>query len=183
MGVAQNEIELEYWQQSGALLDSLGHVFAAMVKQYYYKHTVKTADWLYGDKIVGRKLKGKAIVSLAKPGSAYDDPILGKDPQPAHIRGYLKTEEDSGGVHTNSGIPNHAFYIFAVALGGYSWERAGTIWYETMLDKRLKPKATFREFANLTKENAVRLFGEMSTEVQALATAWKRVGISANKSK
>ncbi len=57
---------------------------------------------------------------MSEPGSAYDDPILGKDPQPAHMDQYIQTREDNGGVHLNSGIPNHAFYLAAKALGGYA---------------------------------------------------------------
>jgi len=84
---------------------------------------------------------------------------------------------DDGGVHTNSGIPNHAFYLAAIALGGYAWEKAGRIWYETLRDKRIKPTATFRQFARLTVQNAAHFFG--SAERQAVAAAWAEVGIKA----
>ena len=59
----------------------------------------------------------RALRSMAAPGTAYDDPRLGKDPQPAHLRDYVETSEDNGGVHINSGIPNKAFHDLAVALG------------------------------------------------------------------
>ena len=63
---------------------------------------------------------------MKAPGTAYDDPRLGgKDPQPAHMGDYVDTTDDNGGVHINSGIPNHAFYLAATALGGHSWEKAG----------------------------------------------------------
>jgi Zn-dependent metalloprotease len=51
--------------------------------------------------------------------------LLGRDPQPATM-GYVKTSSDNGGVHTNSGIPNHAFYLAATALGGV--RGTGRIW-------------------------------------------------------
>ena len=62
---------------------------------------------------------------MSAPGTAYDDPILGKDPQPADMDHYveLKEDEDDGGVHINSGIPNRAFYLAATAIGGPAWER------------------------------------------------------------
>ena len=47
---------------------------------------------------------------MKEPGSAYDDPVIGKDPQPGHMNDYVKTTSDNGGVHINSGIPNRAFY-------------------------------------------------------------------------
>ena len=114
---------------------------------------------------------------MKAPGTAYDDPVLGRDPQPATIDGYVHTQADDGGVHTNSGIPNHAFYLAAIALGGYAWEKAGRIWYETLRDKRMKPTATFRQFARLTAQNAAHFFG--SAERQAVTAAWAEVGIKA----
>ena len=48
------------------------------------------------------------------------------------MRDYLKTNEDNGGVHINSGIPNYAFYLAAAAIGGNSWDKTGRIWYETL---------------------------------------------------
>jgi Zn-dependent metalloprotease len=112
---------------------------------------------------------------MKAPGTAYDDPVLGRDPQPSTMDGYVRTSEDDGGVHTNSGIPNHAFYLAAIALGGYAWERAGRIWYETLRDRRLKPTATFRQFARLTVQNATHFFG--ASERKAVAAAWAEVGI------
>src|SRR5262249_41529935 len=173
------EGEVEYWEQSGALSDSLGIAFATMVKQFHLGQTVEKADWLIGDKLLGPKFNGQALYSLAKPGSAHDDSVLGKDRQPAHMRKYVKTEADNGGVHINMGIPNHAFYLTAIKLGGHSWERAGRIWYETMRDKSLKPKAQFRDFARLTQANAVRLFGASSAEASAVKDAWNKVGLGA----
>ena len=43
------------------------------------------------------------------------------DDQPADMDGYV----DGGDVHTNSGIPNHAFYVVATTLGGNAWDAAG----------------------------------------------------------
>jgi hypothetical protein len=88
---------------------------------------------------------------------------------------YVTTTSDNGGVHINSGIPNHAFYLCAVALGGYAWEKAGVIWYATLCDTRLSSSAQFQDFANLTADNAGRLFGDV--EQQAVINAWEQVGI------
>jgi Zn-dependent metalloprotease len=89
--------------------------------------------------------------------------------------GYVHTSADSGGVHTNSGIPNHAFYLAATRLGGFAWEKAGRIWYETLRDKRLKPTATFRQFARCTVQNAAHFFG--NAERKAVTAAWDEVGV------
>src|ERR671922_71362 len=87
------------------------------------------------------------------------------------------TMSDNGGVHINSGIPNHAFYLAATSLGGRSWERAGRIWYETLRDPRVKPTASFRGFARATGRTAERLFGGGSDEAVAVWEAWDEVGI------
>jgi hypothetical protein len=89
---------------------------------------------------------------------------------------YVTTTADNGGVHINSGIPNHAFYLLAVALGGHAWEKAGLIWYTTLCDPRLSSTSQFQDFANLTVDNASRLFGD--AEEQATVAAWEQVGIT-----
>ena len=81
---------------------------------------------------------------MKAPGTAYNDKVLGKDPQPAHMSKYVVTASDNGGVHINSGIPNHAFYLAAIALGGHAWEKAGLIWYTTLCDSRLSANAKRR---------------------------------------
>src|SRR6476661_4698740 len=174
-GVTGDEAGLVYLGQAGALNESVSDVFGCLVKQYARKETVGEADWLIGAGLFTSKVHGVALRSLKAPGTAYDDPLLGRDPQPATMDGYVRTQADDGGVHTNSGIPNHAFYLAAIALGGYAWEKAGRIWYETLRDKRIKPTATFRQFARLTVQNAAHFFG--SAERQAVAAAWAEVGI------
>jgi Zn-dependent metalloprotease len=116
---------------------------------------------------------------MKAPGTAYDDPVLGKDPQPAHMNDYVITIQDNGGVHINSGIPNHAFYLVAAALHGYAWERAGRIWYETLRDSRLRPNTGFRRFARLTTATAERLYGDGSVEHRVVREAWVAVGVVA----
>ena len=176
-GVTGDEARLVYLGQAGALNESVSDVFGSLVKQYARRERAADADWLIGAGLFTAKVHGVALRSMKAPGTAYDDPVLGRDPQPATMDGYVHTQADDGGVHTNSGIPNHAFYLAAVALGGYAWEKAGRIWYETLRDKRMKPTATFRQFARLTAQNAAHFFG--SAERQAVAAAWAEVGIKA----
>ncbi len=176
-GVIGAATHLVYWQQSGALFNSVAVVFALLVKQYAYQQTASQADWLHGARLLTPKVNGKALSSLANPGTAYSDAILGKDPQPAHMRNYVRTAGDNGGIHINSGIPNRAFYLTAIALGGYAWEKAGLIWYEALRDERLKPKAKFRDFARVTLANARRLYGDNSDEAQAVKYGWEMVGV------
>jgi Zn-dependent metalloprotease len=148
------------------------------VKQSRRNQTADAADWLIGEGLLASGVQGVALRSMKAPGTAYDDPVLGKDPQPAHMDDFVRTYEDNGGVHINSGIPNRAFYLAATRLGGYAWEKAGRIWYETLRDSRLRTNSGFRRFATLTVANAGRLFGVPSVEQTTVAAAWHDVGIS-----
>jgi len=177
-GVTGHQANLVYHDQPGALNESISDVFGSLVKQYAHspQQTAAQADWLIGAGLFTNKVNGVALRSMKAPGTAYDDKVLGKDPQPAHMSHYVNTTADNGGVHINSGIPNHAFYLLAVALGGRAWEKAGLIWYTTLCDPRLSSTAQFQDFANLTVDNAGRLFGD--AEQQATVSAWAQVGIT-----
>ncbi len=175
-GVTAHTANLKYRNQSGALNESVSDVFGSLVKQRSLGQTAAQADWLIGAGLFTAAVQGVAIRSMKAPGTAYDDPVLGKDPQPAHMRDYVNTSSDNGGVHINSGIPNKAFYHAAVALGGKAWERAGNIWYQTLLDSRLSTTAQFQDFAELTVDNANRLYG--ASVSNTIVNAWKQVGIT-----
>jgi len=175
-GVTQYSAALEYHDQPGALNEHFSDVFGILIKQYTLRQAAKKSDWLIGAGIFTARVHGMAIRSMKAPGTAYDDPTIGRDPQPAHMKHYVKTHDDSGGVHTNSGIPNHAFYLFATALGGNAWEVAGTIWYVTLTQK-LRHDATFQSCADATFAAAGELHGKASEPQKAVAAAWKAVGI------
>lgn len=175
-GVTQYEAALEYEGQSGALNESFSDVFGSLIKQYSLKQKSDKADWLIGDGLFTRKVKGVALRSLKRPGTAYNDPTIGKDPQPGHMKDYVETTSDNGGVHINSGIPNKAFYLTAVEVGGYSWEKAGQIWYITLTEK-LRENSNFHDAANSTFEVSGAIYGKNSKEQKAVKKAWDSVGI------
>jgi Zn-dependent metalloprotease len=175
-GVTQYEAALEYEGQAGALNESFSDVFGCMIKQHALKQAVDKADWLIGAGLFTRKVNGVALRSMKEPGTAYNDPTIGKDPQPAHMKDYVNTTSDNGGVHINSGIPNRAFYITAMELGGYVWEKAGYIWYIT-LTERLRESSNFQKAASLTIEVASSVYGKGSQEQKAVRNAWNLVGV------
>jgi Zn-dependent metalloprotease len=175
-GVTQFEAKLTYALQPGALNESMSDVFGALVKQYSLNQSPAQADWIIGAGLFTSNVNGVGIRSMKAPGTAYDDPVLGKDPQPAHMRDYVTTISDNGGVHINSGIPNHAFYITALELGGFAWEKAGQIWYVTLRDK-LTATSNFQSCANLTFQVAGELYGAGSIEQQAVKKGWAEVGL------
>ena len=84
-------------------------------------------------------------------------------------------DEDNGGVHVFSGIPNRAFVICAEAFGGYSWEKAGKIWWTSATTHRLAPNCTFLQFADVTVTVTQELFGK--DDATSVRKAWNTVGV------
>jgi Zn-dependent metalloprotease len=175
-GVTQHTAALVYQDQPGALNEHFSDVFGLLVKQYALKQTAAKSDWLIGAGLFTSAVHGAAVRSMKAPGTAYDDKLLGKDPQPGHMKNYQTMTADNGGVHINSGIPNHAFYLAATLLGGKAWIVAGRIWYDA-LTTLLKPKASFRDCARATAAAAAKRFGANSEPERAVLEAWKQVGI------
>ncbi len=169
--------DLVYSHQSGALNESLADVFGSLVKQYSAepRQSAEEADWLIGAGLLTSAVQGVALRSMKAPGTAFDDPNLGRDPQPASMADYLETDEDNGGVHINSGIPNRAFYLAAVGFGGYAWEKAGRIWFATLSSEELTTTATFSEFATISVARAEELFGAEGRAI--VESAWAEVGV------
>ncbi|MFB2772749.1 M4 family metallopeptidase [Pelatocladus sp. BLCC-F211] len=175
-GVVQFTSNLDYWDESGALNEHFADAMSALVKQWYLKQDVTQADWLMGDAIMAPNIQAKSIRTF-KAQKAYDnDPKLGTDPQPKHMKDKYTGNEDRRGVHINSGIPNHAFYLVAMEQGGYAWEKVGPIWYQTL--KNLNQTSNFQEAASMTHQVAGAMFGSGSLEQQAVKKGWDGVGIS-----
>lgn len=179
-GVTQYTAGFEYQGQAGALNESMSDVFGALVEQFALGHSAADASWLIGKGLFTDRVEGEALRSMKAPGTAYDDDLLGKDPQPGHMDDYIQTTDDYGGVHLNSGIPNRAFYLVAESLGGNAWESAGRVWYDTLsapVGGTLSTRSTFTEFAAATLATAASVFGEDSIEAAAVREGWKGVGV------
>ncbi|WP_430646195.1 M4 family metallopeptidase [Agromyces sp. GXS1127] len=176
-GVTEMTARLRYRDQSGALNEHVSDVFGALTEQYAMGQDAEAATWLIGEGIFTELVQGRALRSMLEPGTAYDDDVLGRDPQPSHLSDYIETDADNGGVHLNSGIPNRAFALAAVELGGFAWEHVGRVWYDTLTGGTLKPNDGFAVFAAATLAAARERFGEGSREVEAVGNGWSAVGI------
>ncbi|MBA3592617.1 MAG: M4 family metallopeptidase [Polaromonas sp.] len=154
--------------QSGALNESFSDVVGSMVKQWHAGEDVTGASWLLGEHMLAPE-HGKAIRSLKDPGNRkltwYEDDQFKSMDQ------YV----DSADVHDSSGIPNHAFYLAARKMSGYSWEAAGPIWYEAFA--QLKPRASFVDAARATLGAALARHGLQSKEYKAVNAAWRAVKV------
>jgi hypothetical protein len=176
----QAVVKLPFTDQPGAILNSYADIFSELIEQQKLGQTAETGDWLIAPGAIAWMLgedvpssaNQSALRSLKAPGTAYDDPVVGKDPQPAHMKDYVSTTSDNGGVHINSGIPNKAFYETAIRIGS---EEAGQIWYEAL--NRLKPTSEFNDLAIATYDAAGSVYGEKSQEQRVVQTAWDSVGI------
>lgn len=176
-GITERTAGLEYSSQPGALNEHFSDVFGSLVKQHKLNQQAAEADWLIGEGVLVPSL-GKALRSMKEPGTA-----MKHDPQPADMGGYVDLpddglpEHDSGGVHINSGIPNHAFYLAATSIGGYAWEKAGRVWYQTLTGGYLSPNSEFVDAAKATVGVAGELYGEGGEEQSAVESAWETVGV------
>jgi Zn-dependent metalloprotease len=178
-GVTEHTAGLRYHNQPGALNESMSDVFGVLVKQWSSKQSAETADWLIGAEVFTPEIDADALRSMKAPGQAYDNALFGKDPQPDHMSNFVNLpdtdRDDNGGVHINSGIPNKAFYLTAMEIGGFAWEAPGLIWYESL--KASTVETQFQNFADTTYQKAGELFGVDSDEQRAVLAAWQEVGI------
>jgi Zn-dependent metalloprotease len=188
-GVTEHTANLPYHFQSGALNESMSDCFGSMVKQWINKETADQADWLIGAGIFHPNVGAQALRSMRAPGTAFKNTIIGSDRQPDHMDRYVNlpdTEEgDQGGVHVNSGIPNKAFYLVATGIGGFAWEVAGRIWFDSLTDPALRAfaavpsnrKKCFDFFAGLTVKHAEK-YNVDGKDVRAIVIdSWQQVGI------
>ncbi|MGE2717264.1 M4 family metallopeptidase [Mycolicibacterium litorale] len=177
-GVTQMTAGLTYHNQPGALNESMSDVFGSLIKQWSLDQTAEEADWLIGAEIFTPSHAGDALRSMKDPGQAYDNPTMGKDPQPGHMTDFMVLPDtargDWGGVHINSGIPNRAFHLAAVNIGGQAWKAPGHIWYEAL--KASSRTTDFQQFADTTAAKAAQLYGPDAQD--AVTDAWGQVGIT-----
>ena len=159
-GVIQQDARLVYSGQQGALNESFADIFGEAVEDYV---TVGAADW---------KL-GTGLASFARDfiqPEAYA--------QPSTMSAYINTTQDNGGVHINSGIPNHAYYLLAVGLsgGGIGKPKSLQIFYRA-LNTKLSANSSFLDLRLAVVKSAEELHGVGSTEVLKCKAAFDAVEI------
>ncbi|MGL4632064.1 MAG: M4 family metallopeptidase, partial [Leadbetterella sp.] len=137
---------------------------------------VDREDWLLGEDVVQRAyFPSGALRSLSNPnqGGKSDNGY-----QPKNMSQYENLKdipsEDNGGVHVNSGIPNHAFYLFATSQG-MSKEKAEKIYYST-LTRHLTRTSNFNDLRRGVILATTELYGN-NQELAAAKAAFDAVGI------
>ncbi|MCX7569647.1 M4 family metallopeptidase [Tumebacillus sp. DT12] len=155
--VTERTANLTYSYQSGALNESWSDAMASVMD---------SGDWLIGEDVYTPGTAGDALRSMSNPA------LYG---QPAHMNQYVNTSSDNGGVHTNSGIPNKAFYNFATAIG--SRDVAGKIWYKA-ISTYMTSSTNFSGARSATLQATTALYGSGSSYYTALQNAWSAVGVN-----
>ena len=164
-GVIQSTANLQYMGESGALNESFADVFGVMIDR---------DDWLIGEDVV--KLSSfptGALRSMIDPHNGAAQGDFGNGFQPKKYSERFTGSQDNGGVHINSGIPNHAFYLFANnnAVGKAKAEKV----YYRALTMYLTKSSQFVDARAATVRAAQDLYGE--SEVNALRSAWDQVEV------
>ncbi|MBK8819709.1 MAG: M4 family metallopeptidase [Saprospiraceae bacterium] len=164
-GVIQNTANLIYQGESGALNESFADIFGVMIDR---------DDWLIGEDVVKpAAFPSGALRSMSNPHNGAPTGNFAKGWQPKHYDERYKGNEDNGGVHINSGIPNHAFFLFATAVGK---DKAERVFYRA-LTTYLTKSSRFMDARVAVVKAATDIHGANSTEVNAAKKAFSDVGI------
>jgi Zn-dependent metalloprotease len=145
-GVTQFSAMLNYTpDQSGALNESFSDMLGSAIDAYFNKRDADHHNWLIGDEIMADDLYGEALRNMAEPGTAYDNPLMGRDPQPRDMSGYFEPADP----HLMSGITNRWYYLICMEIG---FDAATLIMYQTL--QKLWPAAKFADAAEVAVAQA-----------------------------
>ncbi len=171
-GVTERTANLTYSNESGALNEAVSDIFGAMVERYTEGESANT--WKIGEDAYTPGTAGDALRYM-------DNPTLGNQPDNYASR-YTGTA-DNGGVHTNSGIANYAFYLQAkggtdngITVTGMGADNAAKVWYRA-LTVYMTAGTTFAGARTATLNAATDLFGSSSSQYTAVSNGWCAVGV------
>ncbi|MFN2313273.1 MAG: M4 family metallopeptidase [Bacteroidales bacterium] len=163
-GVVSNTANLEYYGQSGAINESYADIFGSMVDR---------DDWRIGEDITRTSYSPSgALRDMADPyngGTSLSQPYW----QPKSTSEMYIGTQDNGGVHINSSIGSHAYYLYATAV---TKEKAEQVFYKALTDY-LTMTSKFIDFRIAVVQAASDLYGASSTEVTKAGEAFTAVGI------
>jgi PKD repeat protein len=162
-GVVSNTANLDYYGQSGSINETYADIFASMVDR---------DDWLIGEDVTKTEYSPSgALRNMADPHNMGDNTKIYW--QPKHITEMYLGNDDSKGVHINSGIGNHVYYLFASAIGK---DKAEKVFYRA-LTEYLTKTSQFINFKIAVIQSAVDLYGADSPEAIKAGEAFDAVGI------
>ncbi len=172
-GITDYTSNLIYSDESGAINESMSDIFG---KSLEYFEDSDNFTWYIGDRFIE--------TDLVEPFRSMEDPNMFSHPK------YYGGEFwfDGGGVHTNSSIGNHWFYLLASGQNGtnevgYNYnieglgiEKAMLVAWGSQRDY-LVESSNYRDFFESSLLVAEELFGANSSEYDDVVEAWKAVGL------
>jgi len=184
-GVTQFTSNLIYENESGALNESFSDMMGNTIEFYAAAHGLDPAgspDWLIGEDII--------LAPDVAPGFRnMGDPM--EDLDPDHYSEFIVTTADSGGVHSNSGIPNHAYYLAVNGGKNAGCDAVGSSGHQHTADCDVTVPAlglaeaarvfyagftSLPEFANMCDARNATV-AAAGTSAAATSAAWAAVGI------
>jgi Zn-dependent metalloprotease len=182
-GITSRTAGLVYSNESGALNESWSDAFGAMVELYAEGETTNT--WRIGEDVYTPATAGDALRYMNTPHSGPNYGYTSNDDPDHYTERYTGTQ-DNGGVHINSGIPNHVFYLLVKGgahahipgpiVTGIGADKASKIWYKA-LTTYMTSSTNFSGARAATLNAATSLYGLGSAEYLAVADAWAACGI------
>ncbi|AJD32022.1 M4 family metallopeptidase [Clostridium sporogenes] len=167
-GVTSKESKLKYENESGALNESFSDIMGVAIDGKNFE---------IGEECYTPNIPGDTMRDMKDPS---------RGDQPAHMKDfkYLPNDEDNdwGGVHTNSGIINHAAYLIADGM-----EKSGEANGKDIMAKLFYRANCYQwdETTNFAKcrNDLIKvtkdLYGENSKHVKIVENAFDQVGITA----
>ncbi|MGW8959012.1 M4 family metallopeptidase [Paenibacillus sp. NPDC055715] len=164
-GVTEYTSNLDYYGESGALNESFSDIIG---------NDIQRKNWLVGDDIYTPSIAGDALRSMSNPAQYH---------QPDHYSNLYKGSSDNGGVHTNSGILNKAYYLLAqggtfhdVKVDGIGRDAAVQIYYSAFTNY-LTSSSKFSNACAAVIQAAKDLYGANSAQAIAAAKSFEAVGV------
>ncbi|HYE15201.1 MAG TPA: M4 family metallopeptidase [Pyrinomonadaceae bacterium] len=183
-GITSRTANLTYANESGALNESWSDVFGAMV-ELYAEGAETTTTWWVGEDANTPGVVGDALRYMDRPHNAGNYGYTAND-DPDHYSERYTGTGDNGGVHINSGIPNHVFYLLAkggphahvagTPVTGIGADKAAAIWYKA-LTTYMTSSTNFAGARAATINAADALYGAGSAESLSVAQAWAACGV------
>lgn len=163
-GVVQKTANLEYYGESGAMNESFADIFGAMIDR---------DDWQIGEDVVRpNAFPSGALRDMQNPHNGAANGDFGGGWQPDNTSEMFTGSADNNGVHINSGIPNHAYYLLATDIGKQKAER---IFYRA-LETYLTKSSQFVDLRAAVEKATTDIHGS-GAELNAVANAFNQVGI------
>ncbi len=170
-GVTEKTSALVYKAQSGALNESVSDIFGVFIEHSFRPDPIK--NWIMGENIA---IGGTGLRDFKNPATGQ---------QPSAMSQYVNTQQDEGGVHTNSGIPNNAAYLMTmggtnpatktVVKFGLGWEKSEKLWYRANT-KYFMSTTNFAQAAQATM-SAAKDIALTANEQNIVDCAWKATGV------